>query len=71
MERLYIDVFISSRDISFLYDVPGDQGKSEKPNLGDNSELRHDEAGESKHVSNNPHRPSQNVVKTFVIKIIC
>ncbi|KAI0239999.1 Axonemal dynein light chain domain-containing protein 1 [Lamellibrachia satsuma] len=40
----------AGQDISFLYDVPGDQGKSEKPNLGDNSELRHDEAGESKHM---------------------
>ena len=43
---------ISFRDISFLYDVHTTKGKSEKPNLGDESELRHGEADDNKHVSN-------------------
>jgi len=52
MLELQNTMLISGRDISFLYDVHTTNKKCEKPNLGDESELRHGEADDTKHVSN-------------------
>jgi len=51
-KQLENTMLISGRDISFLYDVHTTNKKCEKPNLGDESELRHGEADDTKHVSN-------------------